>query len=146
LVTWDAYLINLAEAVSLKSKDPRTKVGCVIVGPEYEVRSVGFNGLPRHLEDSTDRYERPLKSFMCCHAEENACMAAAKVGIPLKHCIAYVSLPPCCRCARALIQAGIVEVVVNGSRESTWSSPEYAQELALAEAMLTEAGIEVRRA
>jgi hypothetical protein len=39
-----------------------------------------------------------------------------------------------------------VEVVVNGSRESTWSSPEYAQELALAEAMLTEAGIEVRRA
>ena len=48
---------------------------------------------------------------MICHAEENAIMHAARTGISLKNCVAYVTWPPCTRCARSLIQAGVSEIV-----------------------------------
>ena len=38
-------------------------------------------------------------------------MHAARIGISLKNCVAYVTWPPCTRCARSLIQAGISEIV-----------------------------------
>ena len=50
-MNWDQFFINMAEHVSTKSKDPSTKVGCVIVGPDNEVRSTGFNGFPRGVEE-----------------------------------------------------------------------------------------------
>jgi deoxycytidylate deaminase len=50
---WDEYFINLAGLVAQKSKDPSTKVGCVIVGPDHEIRTTGFNGFPRGVREVT---------------------------------------------------------------------------------------------
>ena len=61
--------------------------------------------------------DRELKYPLICHAEENAIMHAARIGISLKDCTAYVTWPPCTRCARSLIQAGVVEVVYPGNIE-----------------------------
>jgi dCMP deaminase len=109
---WDRRFIDLALHISDWSKDPSTKVGCVVVGADREIRSTGFNGFPRGIEDSIERLEdRDLKYPLICHAEENAIMHAARIGISLKDCTAYVTWPPCTRCARSLIQAGVVEVV-----------------------------------
>ena len=109
---WDRRFIDLALHISGWSKDPSTKVGCVVVGEDREIRSTGFNGFPRGIEDSMERLEdRELKYPLICHAEENAIMHAARIGISLKDCTAYVTWPPCTRCARSLIQAGVSEII-----------------------------------
>lgn len=64
---WDRYFIKMAMLVASKSKDPSTKVGCVIVGPDNEVRSTGFNGFPRGVTETAEgsrhlpgKFERSL--------------------------------------------------------------------------------------
>ncbi|MEC8351943.1 MAG: CMP deaminase, partial [Candidatus Thermoplasmatota archaeon] len=72
---WDIRFLKLATHISEWSKDPSTKVGCVVVGPDREIRSTGFNGFPRGIQDSDDRLtNRDLKYPLICHAEENAIM------------------------------------------------------------------------
>ena len=112
MTNWDKRFLKLAKHISEWSKDPSTKVGCVVVGPDRELRSTGFNGLPRGIEDNEERLNnREIKYPLICHAEENAIMHAARIGISLKDCTAYVTWPPCTRCARSLIQAGISTIV-----------------------------------
>lgn len=61
-ISWDEYFINICNVVKEKSKDKSTKVGSVIVGLDNEVVSVGFNGMPRNVDDDIkERQERPLK-------------------------------------------------------------------------------------
>ena len=84
---WDKRFLELAKHISDWSKDPSTstKVGCIVVGEDREIRSTGFNGFPRGIEDKTERLEdREQKYPMICHAEENAIMHAARIGISLK--------------------------------------------------------------
>jgi len=109
---WDARFLALAGHIAGWSKDPSTQVGCVIVGPDREIRSTGFNGLPRGIADTAERLgDRNLKYPLICHAEENAILHAARIGISLAGCVAYVTWPPCTRCARSFVQAGVREVV-----------------------------------
>lgn len=108
---WDKRFIALAQHIAEWSKDPSEKVGCVIVGPDREIRSTGFNGFPRGVRDN-ERLDNPkVKDLLLVHAEENAIMHAARIGVSLKGCIAYVTSPPCSRCARSFIQAGIECVI-----------------------------------
>ena len=112
MTDWDKRFLQLAKHFSEWSKDPSTQVGCVVVGPDRELRSTGFNGLPRGIEDNEQRLNnREIKYPLICHAEENAIMHAARIGMSLKDCTAYVTWPPCTRCARSLIQAGISTIV-----------------------------------
>ena len=112
MTNWDKRFLRLAKHISEWSKDPSTKVGCVVVGPDRELRSTGFNGLPRGIEDNEERLNnREIKYPLICHAEENAILHAARIGISLKDCTAYVTWPPCTRCARSLIQAGVSTIV-----------------------------------
>jgi len=112
MTDWDKRFLKLAKHISKWSKDPSTQVGCVVVGPDRELRSTGFNGLPRGIEDNEQRLNnREIKYPLICHAEENAIMHAARIGMSLKDCTAYVTWPPCTRCARSLIQAGIATIV-----------------------------------
>ena len=112
MTNWDKRFLKLAKHISKWSKDPSTQVGCVVVGPDRELRSTGFNGLPRGIEDNEQRLNnREIKYPLICHAEENAIMHAARIGMSLKDCTAYVTWPPCTRCARSLIQAGISTIV-----------------------------------
>jgi dCMP deaminase len=50
-MNWDEFFINICYTVAKKSKDRSTQVGCVVVGPDQEIRSTGFNGLPRGVID-----------------------------------------------------------------------------------------------
>ena len=112
MTDWDKRFLKLAKHISEWSKGPSTQVGCVVVGPDREIRSTGFNGLPRGIEDNDERLnDREIKYPLICHAEENAIMHAARIGISLKDCTAYVTWPPCTRCARSLIQAGISTII-----------------------------------
>ena len=139
---WDVRFLELADHISSWSKDPSTKVGCVVVGADREIRSTGFNGFPRGIDDSLERLtDREQKYPLICHAEENAIMHAARIGVSLKDCTAYVTWPPCTRCARSLILAGIVEVGYTG----THNIPERWQEDFIRSTnMMKEAGIKLR--
>lgn len=139
---WDLRFIGLAQHISKWSKDPSTKVGCVVVGEDREIRSTGFNGFPRGINDDEDRLmDREKKYPLICHAEENAIMHAARIGVSLKDSTAYVTWPPCSRCARSLIQAGIKEIVY----PETGKIPErWIEDFTISDSMLNEAGVAVR--
>ena len=117
---WDKRFLELAKHISDWSKDPSTKVGCIVVG-----------------EDREQKYP------MICHAEENAIMHAARIGISLKGTTAYVTWPPCSRCTRSLIQAGVTEVIYPKELDI----PErWQKDFDIASGMMNEAGIIVRTA
>ena len=111
LSKWDRRFLRIAEEVRLWSRDPGTKVGCVLV-LEKRILSVGFNGFPQNLSDSLELYEnRDYKLAVTVHAEANAILNAAKNGAKTQSCTAYVTFPPCSQCAAALIQAGVEKVI-----------------------------------
>lgn len=125
-----------------KSKDRSTRVGCVLVGPDNEIRSTGYNGFPRGVNDDRDeRHERPAKYLWTSHAEENAVAQAARVGIPLKGCKAYITHYPCARCSRALIQAGISTIVVGDGQVTP--SADLTTERTVSRLMFKETGMQV---
>jgi dCMP deaminase len=139
---WDIRFIELARHIAQWSKDPSTKVGCVVVGPDREIRSTGFNGFPRGIADTSARLDdRDQKYPLICHAEENAIMHAARIGVALKGCVAYVTWPPCTRCARSLVQAGVGEVVFPADLEIP---DRWRADFDLSMTMLAEAGVRTR--
>lgn len=142
---WDKKYLALALHVAGWSKDNSTKVGSVIVGPSNEVRSLGFNGFPRGVNDNVpERWERPEKYCWCEHGERNAIYNAARMGVSTMGCTLYLaSTPskfgPCDDCCRAIIQAGIVRVVYepwSGEALERWKTS-----FKRGDVMLTEAGV-----
>lgn len=112
LSIWDRRFLELAHTVGSWSKDRSAKTGCVIVGPDRLLRSTGYNGFVRGVDDDVpSRHERPMKYSWTEHAERNAIYNAARLGISLTGCTAYINWFPCMDCARALIQVGIVRLV-----------------------------------
>ena len=111
---FDDYYMNMAYLVAMKSKDKSTHIGAVVVGPDNEVRSVGYNSFPRGINDNLqERQERPEKYFWFEHAERNSVYNATLLGTSLKGCRMYTNGIPCMDCARSVVQAGIKEVIVD---------------------------------
>ena len=143
---WDIYFLNIAEVVRTKSKDPNTQIGAVIVGPEHQIISTGFNGFPRGVdeEDYPSRWERPLKYKFIEHAERNAIYNSARHGVALRDCTLYLvgmgpPTLPCTDCARAIIQSGITCVTGKGYKQLP---DNWKEDLGIAGGMLNEAGVE----
>lgn len=149
---WHRHFLTLALGCAWMSKDPSTIVGAVIVGPDREIRSTGFNGLPRGLLDSKDRLsDRDLKLKLIVHAECNAICNAARIGVSVKGCTLYLAASdhsgeiwggaPCTRCTVHVIQAGIVEVVTYPQKKvpSRWH-----EDIAVARTLLAEVGVNYR--
>ncbi len=142
----DGAYLALCRDVSKSSADPDTHVGCVVVRLET-VLVEGCNTFPKGLNDPTGlRSTRPDKYVWIEHAERNAIYSAARTGVALAGARIYVELMPCIECARAIIQAGISEVIVSADRMSRYQSDRYSEQHTLAELMLRETGVSVRRA
>ncbi len=136
---WDKRYLALAKEVSTWSKDPSTQVGAVTVGQKKEVLSQGFNGFPRGIEDSDERYsDRPTKYKFVVHAEMNAIYNATYSGVSLDGATLYVyGLPICSECAKGIIQVGIKKVVVEKAKElDNWN-----ESVELSKKMFDEAGV-----
>ena len=119
-ISWDTYFMGIALLSAQRSKDPHTQVGACIVStgqqgyPENIILSSGYNGLPRGCRDEDFPWEREGSvyetkySYVLC-AELNAIVGAQ--GRNLNGAKIYVTLFPCSGCAKAIIKAGIREVV-----------------------------------
>jgi dCMP deaminase len=144
--SWDEYYLDICKVVAARSKDPHTQIGCVIAGPAHEIRSTGYNSLPRGIRDDVpERLERPTKYLWMEHAERNAIYNAARCGTPLEGCTLYVEIMPCMDCARAIVQAGIREVIISGARMSQYTSDYYDEHFRNVEVLFKEAGVNARR-
>jgi len=105
---WDTIWMEFAKRISRRSCDPRHNVGAVIVtNDNTQVLAVGYNGNfsggPNEVES-----EIPGESGML-HAEINA-LLKMDYNIP-KYKILYVTLSPCKMCSKAIVNAGVDEVV-----------------------------------
>jgi dCMP deaminase len=141
-MTWDNRWMDMAELVSTWSKDRSRKTGAVIVDARNVLIAVGWNGFPRGLnDDAPERHDRPAKYQWTEHAERNAIYNAAASGNSTTGCRMYLSWYPCADCARAIIQAGITELV---AVEPDWNVAKWAADFAMVKIMLTEAGVTCR--
>jgi dCMP deaminase len=113
-ISWDEYFMGIAINSAMRSKDPSTQVGACIVNPQKKVVSIGYNGMPSGVDDDQVSWDAKegldSKYLYVAHAELNAILNA-KDGSGLLNTKLYVTLFPCNECAKAIIQAGIKEVV-----------------------------------
>ena len=135
--------MRIAGMVAKRSTCLRRSVGAVLV-KDKRILATGYNGAPaglRHCEEtgclrkdasipSGERHE------LCrgLHAEQNAIIQAAYHGITICGSTLYCTNKPCVICSKMLINAGIKEIIF----EAGYDDP-------LADQMLTEAGVKVRR-
>ncbi len=126
----------IAYTVAMKSKDRSTSVGCIIVGPDNEIRTTGYNNFVRGWDDNDERnHERPYKYTIIEHSERNAVYNAARIGAQLKDCTMYTTWFPCADCARGIVQSGIKKVVYHRenplNNNSNWLESQKTGELIL---------------
>jgi len=129
--------------VATKSKDPRTKIGAVMV-KDGIIISEGFNGFPRKVKDLPSRYlDRQTKYRFVVHAECNSILNAARLGRSTDKSILYTNGIPCDNCGKTLIQAGISEVVIHKQWPEILSEV-WRESTETTKIMFQEAGINMR--
>lgn len=113
-ISWDDCFMSMAIIASKRSKDPSSQVGAVIVDNEHKVVSIGYNGMPRSLDDKDLSWNKneglDNKYLYVCHAEFNAILNVRN-GSSVNGCTVYVTLFPCNECAKAMIQTGIKKII-----------------------------------
>lgn len=147
----DIYFLRMAyECAYDFSTDPSTQNGAVLVNPfTAEALMEGANHFPKGVEEKKERWERPLKYSYVEHAERNVIFNAAQAGIQTKGLIMYCCWAACTDCARAIIQAGIREVVTHydpnaDQRFGAPVSSQWKESIAIALQMLKESEVNVR--
>jgi len=112
-VEWDEYFMLQAMIAAFRSKDPSTKVGCVLVNQRKKQIGFGYNGFPRGLDDNAlpwgkdgDKLEHTKHGYVV-HAELNAILNAES---SLRGSSCYVTLFPCHECAKSIVASGVSEV------------------------------------
>ena len=113
-INWDDYFMGVALLAAQRSKDPSTQVGACIVDETNRILSTGYNGFPKGCSDdefpcNRNAEEGETKYPFVVHAELNAILNNR--GKSLADSKIYVALFPCHECAKAIIQAGITEVI-----------------------------------
>lgn len=146
-INWDEYFMSIATISSMRSKDPRTKVGACIVSEDKRILSIGYNGMPNGCDDEEFPWcgdenggaFHETKYAYVTHAELNAILNAANHGVKLKGSIVYVTLFPCNECAKAIIQCGIKSIIYDSDKYNGTPSNTISKKL------LDAAGVTYRK-
>ncbi len=120
-ISWDECFMRMAFLIALRSKDPKTKNGAVVVDSKNVVVGLGYNGWPRGIANDAlpwDPWDHQgswvgTKYAYVCHAEENAIYNA---NAKTEGCTLYCTLFPCNECAKTIIQMGIKEIVFDSDK------------------------------
>ena len=139
-ITWDEYFMGVAMLAARRSKDHNTQVGACIVSQDNIIISTGYNGLPNGCSDDEYPWEREgdeTKYPYVVHAELNAILNAN--GRDLRGSRLYVALFPCNECAKAIIQAGVKEVLYLSDKYADTSATRASKR------MMDSAGVAYRQ-
>ena len=136
---------------SQRSKDPKKQVGACIVNAERVIVGIGYNGFPRGCADDALPWAKASASGdvletkvpYVVHAEANAILN--KNASTLQGAHLYVTMYPCCECAKLIIQCGIREVTYSEAKNvARDGGPPDALYVAAAK-MLSLAGVRVQQ-
>ena len=118
---WDEYFMEIAEVIKKRSTCLRRQVGAVIV-KDKRILATGYNGVPSGIEHCAERgclrdrlgvpsgeRHEPSRGI---HAEQNAIVQAAYLGVSIDNSTLYCTNQPCILCAKMLINAGVKRIVV----------------------------------
>ncbi|MBI5728916.1 MAG: cytidine/deoxycytidylate deaminase family protein [Candidatus Magasanikbacteria bacterium] len=141
--SWDEYFMKIAHAVASRSSCDRGRVGCVFAR-DKQILVTGYAGAPRGMPDcdtighqmKTVTHEDGHTSQHCmrtAHAEQNAIVQAARVGVSIEGATCYCKMTPCAACAKMMVNAGIKRVVCEKQYHAAADT----------EAMFKELGIEL---
>ncbi len=119
--TWDEYFMELVDTIGHRATCDRGRSGCVVV-KDKRILTTGYVGSPmgaKHCDEVGHEMHKVVhedgRETMHCirtiHAEQNALIQAARVGIPLEGSTLYCTMTPCYTCAKLIINAGITRVV-----------------------------------
>lgn len=139
---WDSYFMDITKIVATRSSCLHRKVGAVLVR-DKRILTTGYNGAPAGMAHCIElggckRDKMGFKSGQghefcrALHAEQNAVIQAAVVGLSIKGADLYCTHSPCTLCAKILIAAGAKRIVFLGHYPD-----QFAVEL------LDEAGVEL---
>lgn len=120
---WDNYFMEITLVVAKRSTCLRRQIGAILVRDKHII-ATGYNGAPKRLAHCAEtgclRQQLGIPSGerheLCraLHAEQNAIIQAANLGIPIEGSTLYCTTAPCSLCAKMLINAGVVRVVFDG--------------------------------
>ena len=141
-IAWDDYFMGVSLLAAERSKDPSTQVGACIVSDDNRILSTGYNGFPQGCSDddfpwNRDSSKGDTKYNFVVHAELNAILNAG--GKSLVGSRIFVSLFPCHECAKAIIQAGVKEVVYLSDKYNGTESDNASKR------MLSAAGVKLTK-
>lgn len=135
------FFMQTVYNVASLSKDPRTKIGAVLV-KDNDIISVGYNNFPRKIQDLEERYnDREIKHSLVVHAEANAIYNAARKGISTKDSILFTQGVPCSQCTKSVIQAGCSKIVVHKQWPNLVHCEQWVKSIDLSKMLIDEAGI-----
>ncbi len=132
---WDSYFIQIAHLVKTRATCPRRQVGAVLVR-DRRILATGYNGSPRGLPHcpplgpENDWPEGCMRAGHCIrslHAEQNALLQAAMMGVACSDATMYVTCLPCNTCAKMIINAGINRVIYQGEYPDDFSLELFSQ-------------------
>lgn|SRR5678815_2366197 len=111
--TWAKLFLSIAFKMSARSTCPRRRTGAVIASSDHQILTTGYNGAPRGLDHCTDVGCLMIEGhcLRSVHAEMNAVLQAARLGVSLAGAILYATDRPCIRCIPALLQVDIGQIV-----------------------------------
>ena len=143
---WDKRFIEMARVIASWAScfQPDRKIGAVIV-KDKRIMTTGYNGAPAGVKTCVERGECMRKARgipsgthheLCygIHAEQNAIIQAAKLGISIDGATLYCTHQPCVICAKMIVNAGIRRVVYEEG---------YPDEFAVD--MLRQGGVQLQR-
>ncbi|MGM9525198.1 MAG: deoxycytidylate deaminase [Peptococcaceae bacterium] len=120
---WDHYFMEITSVVAKRSTCLRRQIGAILV-KEKHILATGYNGAPKGLAHCVEtgclRQQLGIPSGerheLCraLHAEQNAIIQAANLGVSIQGSTLYSTTAPCSLCAKMLINAGVVRVVFSG--------------------------------
>ena len=139
--SWDQYFLDIAKVVGTRSTCDRGRVGCVIV-KNNQILVTGYAGAPRglpHCDEvghqlKTVRHEDGHETNHClrtAHAEQNAIVQAAKVGVSIDGATLYCAMTPCGACAKMLINSGIQRIVCANRYQAGEESEQLFKEVGI---------------
>lgn len=139
---WQERFISLAKNIALWSKDPKHKIGAIIVNKDRHICSTGYNGFPMQIEDlSTRLYDKDTKRKLMIHAEENAILTA-KCDISGTNIFVY-GYPPCVHCSLLIIQAGIKKVYFRCENKEDTKTSAWKEDWEMSRKLFEEASVEL---
>lgn len=136
-LSWEDSFINQTLLVAMRSPDPSTKCGAIIVSADNRVIASGYNGLPRGMDNDIEWDDKKLKLSLIVHAELNALLNCKE---DVTGCTMYVNWHPCHECAKAIVQSGIKKVCYLKTSHNYGS---WQESFTTSAKMLMDCGVEV---